>query len=236
MKLCQSLSICFLFILSSCAIDDAPIVKTIVPASKIENYRMPLAPSVAEEVIKECYKDISGFGIDSQESMLISSKGGNATYGEIKFASLQSILNDLNLTKDDVFYDLGSGVGKVCMQVALMTPARAVGVELSKTRIKKAHEALRRLEKHYKLRPRIEFREEDIVETNLKKAAVVFTCSTCFSEKLLTTIVEKCKKTAGTVRLISLKSLPGLSPVKVYQLPMTWIAQTNVYYYILANS
>jgi SAM-dependent methyltransferase len=211
------------------------------PAEKVEQkdpanaYALPLKAEVAEALIKDVYKDISGFGLNAVESAKISSKGGNATYGEILFSSLQTLLYELNLTKDDTFYDLGSGVGKACMQVALVTPARAVGVELSPSRTAKAREALKRVENSYHIKSKVEFKEENITDVTMKKSAVVFTCSACFPDKLLNDIAEKCKKTPGMVRVLSLKALPGLTPVKVYKLPMTWTLQTDVFYYVLAN-
>ena len=40
------------------------------------------------------------------------------------------LIRCLNITKDDVFYDLGSGNGSVLFQVAFITGARCIGVEL----------------------------------------------------------------------------------------------------------
>ena len=38
------------------------------------------------------------------------------------------MLEELNVTASDVFYDLGSGIGNVCTQVFLNTPAKTVKV------------------------------------------------------------------------------------------------------------
>lgn len=202
-----------------------------------KKHTLPLEKGRAEDLIKEVYKGITGFGLRQDENAMISTKGGNATYGEITFASLQLLINDLNLTKSDTFYDLGSGVGKACIQVGLVTPAKAIGVEISPTRVKKAREALNRLKKDHKIKidDKIQFKEGDVANENIKPSAVVFACSTCFSEKLLNVLVEKFKKTPGRVRVLSLKVLPGLSPEKVYQLPMSWTAAAAVYYYIFNN-
>lgn len=53
------------------------------------------------------------------------------TYGEVVPASVDSILRYVRPGKDDVFYDLGSGMGKVVFQAHLTTSVgKAVGVEL----------------------------------------------------------------------------------------------------------
>ena len=234
MKMYRLLLAAALLGLSGCAIEEQT-PQQVQPKDSSNHYTLPLSNEAAEQIIKDIYKDISGFGLNSEESTKISSKGGNATYGEILFPSLQALLNDLNLTKDDTFYDLGSGVGKVCIQAALVTPAKVIGIELSSTRTAKAREALKRIETNYHIKPKVEFKEENISDVVLKKSAVIFTCSTCFSEKLLDEITEKCKNAPGTVRVLSLKALPGLTPIKVYQLPMTWTTKTAVHYYVLSN-
>jgi hypothetical protein len=40
------------------------------------------------------------------------------------------MINDANLCRDDVFHDLGSGLGHVVMLVALLSGAPAIGVEV----------------------------------------------------------------------------------------------------------
>lgn len=234
MKIYRLLLATALLGLSGCALEEQTPQQS-QPLDSTSHCALPVSNQAAEKIIKDVYKDISGFGLNSEESTKISSKGGNATYGEILFPSLQALLNDLNLTKDDTFYDLGSGVGKACIQAALVTPAKVIGIELSPTRVAKAREALKRIETNYHIKPKVEFREENISDVVLKKSAVVFTCSSCYPEKLLNDIAEKCSKTLGTVRVLSLKPLPGLTPIKVYQLPMTWTSKTEVYYYVLSN-
>src|SRR5205823_2256234 len=80
------------------------------------------------------YQDENGFSICGDEREYIEKCGGNPTYGEILSPSLAQLIQKLALTKNDVLFDLGSGAGKVCIQVALSSPAKAVGIELSATR------------------------------------------------------------------------------------------------------
>ncbi len=44
---------------------------------------------------------------------------------------IEFIVNDLNVTSKDIFYDLGSGNGKVCFMINRLTGARCVGFELT---------------------------------------------------------------------------------------------------------
>jgi len=65
--------------------------------------------------------------------------GGNAlsasVYGEMLGEGIELVLAQLQLGPKDVFYDLGSGVGKFSLQVALRSQVGMVrGIEFSKTR------------------------------------------------------------------------------------------------------
>ncbi|KAF6216003.1 hypothetical protein GE061_000340 [Apolygus lucorum] len=51
-------------------------------------------------------------------------------YGETSFDLICQMIDQINVTKDDVFIDLGSGVGQVVLQMAAATPCKiCVGVE-----------------------------------------------------------------------------------------------------------
>ena len=69
-----------------------------------------------------------------------SSAGVAALYGEIR--DIQTLLDHVQFQSDDVFFDLGSGIGRMVIQVFLLTPIKlAVGVELGPTRFSKSVEA-----------------------------------------------------------------------------------------------
>src|SRR6516162_5521450 len=72
-------------------------------------------------IIDELYKHINGFSISEQERTQVRQKGGNPTYGEITYKGAAELFKKLNLTNNDVLVDLGSGVGKLVVQVALDT-------------------------------------------------------------------------------------------------------------------
>ncbi len=191
------------------------------------------------EIIDDVYCTVSGFCIETQERQFIENCGGNPTYGEITTESLAHLLHDLALTKHDYFYDLGSGVGKVCVQVALTTPAYATGIELSPTRCTGAEQIKQELIKRKILTnpTKLQFSEQNIIDTDLSKATAIFMCSTCFSEELMNLLVNKmateCK---NGLRVLTLKDLPENEQfkfIKQYELPMTWSQGSPVYLYQL---
>ncbi len=185
--------------------------------------------------------------------------GGDPTYGEIKHLSATVLLDALQLTSEDVFYDLGCGVGKLVMQVYLMSPAkRAVGIELSEARCGCARKVLkpisgklydtcmnceneiRKLLGQEKLKKTtkktIEFFEKDMLKADISDATVIFTCSTCFSDDLMNKLVKKFATLQDGLRVLTLKQLPehpDFKFVRTFTLPMTWSKSTPVHMYVL---
>jgi|TARA_B110001469_G_scaffold125030_1_gene139735 H3 lysine-79-specific histone-lysine N-methyltransferase len=54
-------------------------------------------------------------------------------YGETNANLVQFVIDSQAITSDDVFVDLGSGIGQVVLQVAASTQCRAFGIELMET-------------------------------------------------------------------------------------------------------
>jgi SAM-dependent methyltransferase len=201
----------------------------------------PYSTSQATQLLDAIYKDISGFSIDQSERKFIEEQGGNPTYGEITFQSTQDLINHLELGKDDVFFDLGCGIGKVCCQVALTTPARAIGIELSPTRCALAQKTKQCLinQKAYANNAKLEFYEQNILDANLEPATVIFACSTCFSDQLMQTLTQKFETLPKLKRVVTLKELAPTSHftlAKTFNLPMTWSDNTPVHVYAKKNT
>lgn len=51
-------------------------------------------------------------------------------YGETSYDLICQMIDEINITSDDIFLDLGSGVGQVVLQMAAATPCKiCLGVE-----------------------------------------------------------------------------------------------------------
>jgi len=206
---------------------------------------MVLTNEATLKALDTLYKDISGLGISAQDEKDIREKGGASTYGEILPESVTQLIKLLNITPTTVFYDLGSGVGKVAMQIHLQTPAKkVVGVELSQERHEKAQTAYNKLSeylKEHKLPNTINKRSlvlksGDAKEQDLSDATIVYLCSTCFSNELLQKIMEKIKQAKNGTQIITLKQLPddaAFKKITELSLPMTWSNSSTVYIYEL---
>lgn len=207
--------------------------RTVITQAVIEKHR---------QLLDEAYTSINGFRkISDEEQSMIEQAGGAHTYGEIKYNSLQTLLNELQLTSNDVFYDLGCGVGKTCMQVYLNTAVKkTVGIELCKSRYNGAMKAYAWLqEKGYISRRReLKIVFDDLLKVNMNNATIVYTCSTCFSDELMLAITKKLSKLKRGLIVLTLKKLPDHDQynfvfVKEFILPMTWSEVSPVYMYKL---
>lgn len=84
----------------------------------------------------------TGFATDHAPGLDV----GNLQYGEVTNEGMESLHSSLQLNDRDVFYDLGSGVGKLVLYFALRgAVARSVGIEVGERRHALAAEACTRL-------------------------------------------------------------------------------------------
>lgn len=84
---------------------------------------------------------------------------------------VRKILQLAGTTKGDVFYDLGCGVGQLCVvAVSEFGVRKAVGIELNKRRAAKAAKRIQDLG----LANRIEIRNEDFMESDIHDATIVY--------------------------------------------------------------
>eukprot|EP00775_Hariotina_reticulata_P007502 gene7502-7712_t len=142
----------------------------------------------SEALLDSVYDDIDnifyskgGFIIPNKEKQAIEATGGSASYGEIQAGGVDTLLRYLALDSSSVFVDLGCGRGRAVLQVALHSPVgRAVGIELSASRLEQADMALEHLQQHgCTLRP-VEFRLDDFSKCNLEDGTHFYLCSTAF--------------------------------------------------------
>ena len=194
-----------------------------------------------KEYIKNVFENRSGFGISAQEDKSIRDSGGAPTYGEITYEGAQKLIEKFKLTKKDVFYDLGCGVGKFVIQIYLETPVKkSVGIELSKTRIEKATQALEQLKKDKLLKKgrKLEFKEQNILDAHLKDATAIFISSLCFSDELLEKVTKKLAKLKPGLRVATSRKLsdnPAFKLIETLQVPMSWSSSSTTYFYELVK-
>ena len=165
---------------------------------------------------------------------------GMLTYGEMTKNSVEMLLDWIALSDQDVFYDLGCGIGRVVAHVYLRTNVKAIyGIEIAESRYNQAQRMLASLEDspHFCTGRPVEIRKGNIAETNCADATVVYMCSTCFPSTLMTTIVENLQRDASVgLRVISLKKFTNPGRFRLLgqkDLEMSWSKKSPVYLYQL---
>ncbi len=209
------------------------------------------------KILDETYEDISGFKrLGKREHKDLVEHGAYPTYGEITKEGVKILLDDVAKTvekKDkkhqkEVFYDLGTGVGKIPVQGFLDYDwiVKSVGIELSPTRYKGAAQALERLKEQGLLKDKnrkLAFIEGNILDEDTSDATLVYAGSTCYSPELMRGIMEKLSKNKKGLILFTLQELPenykdyGFEMTKEYKkVPMTWDTESVFRYELIGKS
>lgn len=138
----------------------------------------------------------------------------------------------MNITQEDTFYDLGCGNGSVLFQVAFLTGARCVGVEISKHNAALANDACEAFKQKMRLArlpaPDVTIIEGDIGEVLSRKAffdsangkIAILSSNVLFPKSLTHFISDKCRSLPSGSRVACFDDFyPHSRSVAVYRDP-----------------
>lgn len=197
------------------------LTKSIIDSSKLSN-----------EQLTKIYSDINVSFIENNpenQKQLVEK-----TYGEILYDSVEELIKQLGINSSDVFYDLGSGTGKLVMQVYANTPVnKAYGIEFFQDRSYAAEKALKRM---YVIAPHllntdrlISHQIQNIKDVHyMDNATIIFMCSTCFPSALMEIVYNKIKNNQNLRHIITTETKTHddfkkiLPNTKIITLPCTW--------------
>ncbi|NOS67709.1 MAG: SAM-dependent methyltransferase [Candidatus Peribacteraceae bacterium] len=189
------------------------------------------------------FSDVAGYSLSASGKAAIDREADPAlTYGECTPEAVEHILSITGAKPGEVFYDLGSGTGKMVVFAAFfMAFKKSVGVEL----LPELHEAAQMVGKRYmeEIQPKLEddrrdtkleYRLGDIFEADLSDADIVVShCCTCFDDALMQKLsdkLESCKPGTRIVTVTRALSSPAFESVGVSPVQMGWgQATANVY-------
>ncbi len=106
-----------------------------------------------------------------------------------------ALIDKANITRNDVFYDLGSGLGQVCILVNLLTGAKSKGVEFEPAYCDYARQCAGRLNL-----PEVEFVNQDARAADYADGTIFF-MYTPFRGKLLQQVLRKLEGEAQNRRI-----------------------------------
>lgn len=172
------------------------------------------------------YRNVHGYQLSNRN------KGAPITesYGEILSPSAAKLFNYLQLTENDVFIDLGSGVGKMTAQVFLQTKVRkAVGIELLPQLHAPASAVAKQIQTElpelFAYGRQLEFILGDFLQTSFVDATVLLLCSVCFTQPLLNQlgeIINALPKVHTVLSLRPLNNLTRLRFIKAIRVECSW--------------
>jgi len=192
-------------------------------------------------VIRRLYGDRDGYTLSRDDEARVLATRSSPTYGEIMPTAAAHLIERLKLGRGDVFYDLGSGLGKLVLQVALSAfVERSVGIELVRSRHLVAQDMLARLRSTTKLRARrCQLRCSDFMRARLGDATVVYTCSTAFSTPFMNQLAARLARLRPGLRWVSTQDLdnnPWFALEELHRLDMSWRRRSKVHVYRLLRS
>lgn len=208
------------------------------PDNKLYNISYNTNPTkLTKKIIKDIYKDME----KDVRNVTVKEDHSYTTYGEIDPTSVDIIINKLKIDNNDIFYDLGSGSGKVVMQFYTNTNIKkAIGIELQTNRHDISIKAFNKLKTNYKnlLDPNREliYYNQNMYNSNIDDATIVFMCSTCYGTDLLDIVYDKLKNNKKLKYIISLKSYDrykDILPQKMsFKMKTSWneTSPCNIYY------
>ncbi len=202
---------------------------------------------ICESYISELYTGLSGFiSYQPGEKETAQLEKVFLTYGEILYPSFNKILERIEITEKDVFYDLGSGAGKSALQFFLTAPAKkTVAIEANQKRFDvsmKIYKQLKReLPEVFEGGKTLEYLHSNFLDVDISDATIIYICSTCFNTELLADIgkiIDKCPKIKYVVSIPSVTydyaSIPcKLGIEEVVDIECSW-GHTKFYLYTVA--
>lgn len=152
------------------------------------------------------------------------------TYGELHYYSVKKLIRLMHLSDQDVFLDLGSGLGKCALQVFMQAPLkRVIGVEALEALSEQANRVVSRVKADFPSfwadERKLSMICGNFLQVDWENPTCVYTCSTCFTQPVLNAIVDRVNQTPSIKQVYSLRPLPTLQRLKlvnVYRVECSW--------------
>lgn len=120
-------------------------------------------------------------------------------YGETFFTTLDLLLRKVDITKDDVVFELGCGRGRNVFFIGAVYGCDAVGIDLTPTFINTANKITNR----FQLR-NVEFHEANIMHISYKEATIIYLYGSAFQQDAINNLVEAFDTAPPGTRIISI--------------------------------
>jgi hypothetical protein len=181
--------------------------------------------TLCQQYLHLLYQNIYGHGVSDRQNTNISE-----TYGEILYKSMDVLLSEIPLSAQDVFFDLGSGLGKVVIQVFLNSAVKeSCGIEIIPELYQKSHLAAQKVQHElpdfYLGGRKLTFLLGSFLDISLATASVVLIGSPCFSQDILYPlgkIIDSMPSIHSVLTLRPIGTLKHFSFKKVIRIECSW--------------
>lgn len=151
-------------------------------------------------------------------------------YGETPLTTLDHIAAECQISAKDKVYELGCGRGRTCFWLNCFKKCNVVGIEFVPEFVERANRVKNKLHVEG-----VEFREQDMLETDVSDATVIYLYGTCYEDDFIQKIVEKFSKMPSGTKIITVSYpltdytvKPIFEVMKRFQAKFTW-GETDVY-------
>ena len=192
--------------------------------------------------VKSLYSGVNSYSLDNDDPYnKLKEHNKNdvfSTYGEILPAGVNRIINNISMDKNDVFFDLGCGCGKVVTQFYYQTCVKSSnGVEFSTTRFSQAQE----IKEKIKITDnRLNFYRSNFLKKNLdlSHGTIFYIASTCFNKETMKKIWDKISNNKNLNAIVVLTRFPKtcdfskVKKTKTIKVPCSWAKSgAKIYYF-----
>lgn len=164
-------------------------------------------------------------------------QSAQATYGELTASGAQALLQYLDPTSNDVFCDIGSGAGRLVLQIAAAARLRrCLGVEFIQSRHDISVRALHQAQADLQTAD-VEFVYGDALNMEFESVTMAFLCATCFSDDFMAQIARQLVRCDSPMTLVSLarfpEETPGFFEIDEFTLDATWASEVTAHAYLV---
>jgi len=177
--------------------------------------------------LETLYVGVKPYQVSHAFRRTLKASDPSLTYGEVLPDSFYAVLSQVPREPGGAFYDLGSGSGKAGLLAALLFDfQKIVGVELVPELVDVSNAALARLSDGPATACSVEFRNQDLLETDFSDAQVVFAHSACYTPTLMSHLTRRAemlmRSGAALVTINKTLRSPAFRKVGVAVCEMDW--------------
>ena len=119
-------------------------------------------------------------------------------YGDTWPFTVPYFVKWLKLSKEDVFYDIGSGTSRISFWFQIISGCQVKAVEKVPAFIQKAQKIQKKINNQ-----KIEFLEKDLLEIDYKEATHIYFYASSFDDETILKLIEKWKNLREGTRIIT---------------------------------